>query len=457
VHALFGIPVDDEGDGAGGNISSRVDAGSYKGRLLRRVVIFIVDEVGMLHMDVVEAVNALLKMLHDTSVRFGRVLMIFTGDVRQIMPIVPHADPLGQRQAEASFFFSGHRAHCEVFTLTVNRRVQAGQGLFLDWQRKMGADLYQHVQFPHDTRGELTRYVCIPRQFGRYSEEEFIEEVYSSEVLAGPSLALTKRVLLAPTNRIVDYYNAKITRMMPGDRQTAIYFSTNMPAAYNVYDPTSAVFSPENLQSINSPKLPAHRLELRVGMPVMCMQNLDVSYGICNGTQMVVERLDSGVVWCRFESRYGSLLHPFVPTEFSYKSGILEFKRYQLPLRVAFSATTNRAQGGTYDVVGCDTRHPFWAHGQAYTVVSRVTSAEGLILLCDHTKDYRHNGEMQPTMRNVVHPWVSGRFDHLRAAPPAGPSDQPPRPPGPPVDAADMYDGPEFQFYDNQPAPDQQV
>jgi hypothetical protein len=46
------------------------------------------------------------------------------------------------------------------------------------------------------------------------------------------------------------------------------------------------------------------------------------------------------------------------------------------------------------------------------------------------------------------HPWVSGRVDGVDLRPPAG-DDRPPRPPpGPPVDAADMFDGPEFHFYD---------
>jgi hypothetical protein len=413
----------------------------------------------MLHNDVIEVVNTLLKLIHNTPVRFGRVLMIFTGDKRQIMPIVQHADPLGRRQAEASFFFSGHHARCEVFTLQVNRRLHAGQEHFLNLQRNIGMDRYQHVLFPHDTRGELTRYICVPRQFARYDEASFIREVFSPEVLAGPPMALSKRVILAPTNRIVNSFNARIAQLMPADRQTRIYLSTNMPAAYNVYDPTTAVLSPENLQALDPAKLPAHRLELKVGMPVMCMQNLNVSNGICNGSQMVVEKLDPEVAWCRVNSRYEQILYPFAATNFKYKSGILEFVRTQLPLRIAFSATINRAQGGTYEKVGFDTRRPVWTHGQAYTVVSRVEDAEGLTLLCDHHRDYTHNGVVLPTMRNVVHPWVSARFDHLmRPPPPAGPSNQPPRPPpGPgPSAADDLYNGPDFQFYDsNQNNPHQ--
>jgi hypothetical protein len=379
-----------------------VTTDSFKGRLLRDIGVFIIDEIGMLHMDAVEAVNLLLKDLHDTSVRFGRVLFIFGGDVHQIMPIVRGADPLGRRQAEASFFFSGDVRHCETITLTENMRVGEGERHFLDWQRKVGEDRYVHVAFPHDTRHQLSRYIAVPRHFARYDEEAFIREVYSSEVLTGDPMLLTKRVLLAPTNRIVDTLNTRITGMLPAERRTHTYLSANTPDAYDVCDPQNAVLSPDNLQQINPASLPRHRLTLTVGMPVMCMRNLDVPHGICNGTLMVVERLDSAVVWCRVNTRFGQRLHPVAPINFNYSKGGLRFTRSQMPLRVAFASTINRAQGGTYHKVGYHSLHPVWAHGMAYTAITRVDSPDGLSILCDPSLNYTHRGEELPTMRNVA-------------------------------------------------------
>lgn len=45
----------------------------------------------------------------------------------------------------------------------------------------------------------------------------------------------------------------------------------------------------------------------------MCMQNLDVAEGLCNGTVMVVERLGEQIVWCRAETRYGPRLFAIPP------------------------------------------------------------------------------------------------------------------------------------------------
>jgi hypothetical protein len=451
AHSLFGIPVnDDEAVNEREDRPSPITPDSYRGELLKRTRLFIIDEIGMLHVDDINAINQLLKDLHRTSNRFGRVCMLFTGDARQLMPIVKGADPLGTTQAEASFFFSGDRQRCTVFTLTQNRRLAEGQGVFLNWQRNIGGDKIPHIRFPHDLTGRLTRYICIPRRFARYDEQAFVEEIYNRELLATmPPMQLLKRVILAPTNRIVDSINDKIVNMMPADRPNRVYLSTNKAEAYDVFDPYSAIFSAENLQSISPAKLPKHQLYLKVGTPVMCMQNIDVPNGICNGTLMVVECLGNSVVWCRAETRFGTRVIPIAPTEFTYKRGGFKFTRTQLPLRVAFCATVNRAQGGTYDIVGIHALHPLWAHGQLYTAITRVTSADGLTILCDRALMFNRNGEMMPTVRNVVHPRVSGRVEQMGPSAPAtsgtGPdSSRPTRI----IDEVDPEGLPEFQFYE---------
>lgn len=228
-------------------------------------------------------------------------------------------------------------------------------------------------------------------------------------------MELAKRVLLAPHNAVVDEMNDLITSRMPSHRATRTYLSTNTPDAYDVYDPTTAVFSIDNLQTINDSSMPVHKLTLRVGMPVMCLQNLDVAEGICNGTTMVVERLDPEVVWCRLLTRYGERLHPFAPTAFAYDNNGFKFTRIQMPMRVSFAATINRAQGGTYDRVAYHALRPIWAHGMFFTVITRPTTPDGLTILCDPRRGVpqANNPELlQGTTRNVVHPRAGGRAEY---------------------------------------------
>jgi ATP-dependent DNA helicase PIF1 len=370
--------------------------------------------------------------------------MIFTGDERQIMPIVKGVDPLSDRQADASFFFSQDFRLSTRIVLTENMRVQQGQADFLALQRNIGSDRYQHVKFPHDTRNRLTRYICVPRQFARFNEDAFIRKVFSPDVFDGDPMLLTRRVILAPHNATVNMINDRAASLMPPDRPTHTYLSTNIPDAYDVYDPTTVIFAADNLQSISSSDIPDHSLTLIVGMPVMCMYNLDVPNGICNGTVMIVERLESVVVWCRVNTRYGQRLVPVVPMKFVYSSNGFKFTRTQMPLRRAFCVTNNRSQGGTYDVVGYHALRPIWAHGMFYTAITRVTSAGGLSILCPPLLTYHHPGrdEMFATTRNVVHPRVSGQTETITA-------DSQPQQPGEQhvIDEQEMDYGPEFESY----------
>ena len=344
----------------------------------------------MLHVDDIYTINELLKDLHDTSARFGRILIIFTGDERQIMPIVKGIDPLSDRQADASFFFSRDCRLSTRVVLTENMRVQPGQELFLVIQRNIGSDRYQHVKFPHDTRNRLTRYICIPHLFARYNEDAFIREIFPPESFAADPMSITRRVILAPHNTTVKLINDRVASMMPADRPSHTYLSTNIPDAYDVNEvSTTVIFSAENLQTISGSDIPGHSLTLIVGMAVMCMHNLDVPNGICNGSVMVVERLDTVVAWCRVNTRHGQRLVPIVPMRFTYSNNGLKFTRIQLPLRRAFCVTNNRSQGGTYDVVGYHALRPIWAHGMLYTAVTRVT---GLSILCSPLLTYHHQG-----------------------------------------------------------------
>ena len=450
AHSLFGIPVVDSAAANSDIRFSNITANSYKGRLLKQVPIIIIDEVGMLHVDDIYCINMLLKDLHSTGVRFGRVLMIFTGDAKQIMPIVPRVDPLGEEQAKASFFFS---ADCSVSTrvcLTENMRVRASaeQAHFLAWQQHIGMDQYPHVEFPDERRARHSRFIRVPSRFVRFDEDAFIRGMYSREVLEGDPMQLASRVLLAPVNTIVDRINKRVTAMMPADRPSREYLSVNTADAHDVYDPTSVVFAADNLQSITNANMPVHALTLRVGMPVMCMQNLDVANGICNGTTMIVERLGENVVWCRVNTRFGQRLQPFAPTRFAYDSNGFKFTRIQLPLRVAFAVTVNRAQGGTYDYVAYHSLHQIWAHGTLFVAVTRVTSPDGLTILCDPKltvpaglEDYVYG-----TTRNVVHPWVSGRVVTDQ------PATREPRPPhvAENADEEEQSYGPEFAHYDRR-------
>lgn len=56
-------------------------------------------------------------------------------------------------------------------------------------------------------------------------------------------------------------------------------------------------------------------------------------------------------------------------------------KRRQLPVRLAFALTINKAQGQSVKHVGIDLRTPVFSHGQLYVALSQATSSQNIQVL----------------------------------------------------------------------------
>ena len=79
---------------------------------------------------------------------------------------------------------------------------------------------------------------------------------------------LKDRGILAPRNSTVDSINASLLEEVGGESRT--YFSID-----TVCDPEQAVTFPTDfLNSLKLSGLPAHKLDLKIGVPVMLLRNL---------------------------------------------------------------------------------------------------------------------------------------------------------------------------------------
>ena len=57
-----------------------------------------------------------------------------------------------------------------------------------------------------------------------------------------------------------------------------------------------------------------------------------------------------------------------------------DFKRLQLPMRLAFAMTINKSQGQSLEVCGINLEFPCFAHGQLYVACSRVGKPSSLFI-----------------------------------------------------------------------------
>ncbi|GFV57128.1 ATP-dependent DNA helicase [Trichonephila clavipes] len=144
----------------------------------------------------------------------------------------------------------------------------------------------------------------------------------------------------------------------------------------------------EFLNSLDLSGVPSHKLELKVGVPVLLMRNLDAPR-LCNGTWLRNTELGRHIVKATVltgEAKGDNVLIrriPIIPNNLPFN-----FKRLQLPLKVAFSMTINKSQGQTLKVAGIHLGSPCFSHRQLYVACSRVSESQNLHVYAERKKSF---------------------------------------------------------------------
>lgn len=137
----------------------------------------------------------------------------------------------------------------------------------------------------------------------------------------------------------------------------------------------------EFLESLNAPGLPAHKINLKVGVPVVLLRNLSPPK-LCNGTRLKVTALQRNVIEAEILTGCGAgdcvfiPRIPLIPNNFPFS-----FKRIQFPVCLCYAMTINEAQGQTLKVAGVDLSVSCFSHGQLYVALSRVSDPRKLFVL----------------------------------------------------------------------------
>jgi hypothetical protein len=131
----------------------------------------------------------------------------------------------------------------------------------------------------------------------------------------------------------------------------------------------------------------------------MCLANLDVDAGICNGSQGVVvdfvPGLDLPVV--RFLNGIQMRILPKVYQHGDYPTFGLE----QIPLRLAWAFTIHKSQGITLDIAEMDLGSNVFEYGQSYVGLSRVRNLEGLYLSNFNPRKIKTNPRVAEFYRTI--------------------------------------------------------
>ncbi|XP_020979357.1 uncharacterized protein LOC107640493 [Arachis ipaensis] len=281
---------------------------------------------------------------------FGGKTVVFCGDFRQILPVIPK----GSRQeiVNATINSSYIWNSCKLLTLTKNMRLKSTKSNpmssnlkdFSNWILSIGDG-------SHGTQGDVFNKIETPNDILVKYWDDPIEEICKvtyPELFVGSNIddRIQDRAILAPTLQIVDELNNYMMSLNPTKAQT--YYSSDKACPIDSNnDLLASIHTPEFLNTIKCSGVPNHELTLKIGNPIMLLRNINHSAGLCNGTRLVLTKLGKHIIEARSSTGKNKGQKVFIPRMTLIPSDHripFKFQRRQFSIMVSYAMTIIRAK-----------------------------------------------------------------------------------------------------------------
>ncbi len=331
IHSLFRLPI-------GVIADQQIDQTRELRSLLNSIDTLVIDEVSMVHADLMDAIDRSLRKARGKEIPFGGVQVILFGDPYQLAPVPGGLD-------ERAYYADRYRSLWFFDAL-----------VWQDAPLNVVELTEIHRQRDDEFKAMLTavRHGVVTAEIAQRLNE------------AGARPAPTDgTITLATRNDAVARINVRALAELPGRSLKSVA---------------------EVSGDFGGRALPADEvLELKVGAQVMFLRN-DSEQRWVNGTIGRVSKIQGSVfveidgdvhevdpvIWEKHKYSYSPA------TKKLSKDVIGEFT--QFPLRLAWAVTIHKSQGQTYDKAIVDLGSRVFSPGQTYVALSRVTTLDGLYL-----------------------------------------------------------------------------
>ncbi|CAN0857813.1 ATP-dependent DNA helicase PIF1 [Linum grandiflorum] len=331
AHSQFHIPIDVHSAS-----TCHIEQGSELAELLENTSLIIWDEALMAHKHYIESLDS-RNNKSNGDIPFGGITVVFGGDFRQILPVIPKAirTEIVNSCIKRSYLWQ----HMTIIKLSENMRLKQ-----LECTTREATSIAEFSSWILDigdgTYGQLSANLDNPAYFA-------------------------SRAILVPLHEIVSQINSYMLDQWPGEEMC--YYSSNSIQS-DFLDPSSAEaeYPMEFLNALQIGNFPAHELKLKVGVPVILLRNLDQTTGLCNGTWMVIRTM--GTWFLEVEILTDTHIRdrvylPRLSLTSHQKSLNFTLVRRQYPIALSFGMTINKSQGQTLQSIGLCLKRQVFTHG----------------------------------------------------------------------------------------------
>jgi ATP-dependent DNA helicase PIF1 len=364
LHSWSGIKL---AKGTKAAVVTSVLKNKYAVKVWKKAKILILDEVSMLSQKVFEIIEEIARGTRSSSLPFGGLQVVFTGDFFQLPPVSTENELHSDKFCfESNTWLSVFKQenHIELTTMfrqtdpkyiEILGQVRIGQ---LNEENKQILQGYVNRQYdPANHNG------CIPTKlFPLRSKVDYVNNMMFSKIKEKEHVfeVIRKKDCLVYTDS---------TKVIPKE----------------VLDKCSELSQKEIDFEIDQllGSVPCTQvLRLKKGSSVMCTVNLDMDNGICNGSQGIITNiLDQGpnkpsLIIVTFSNGLVKTMSPHIWQHEDYPTLAV----VQYPLCLAWALTIHKIQGATLDMAEMDIGQSIFEYGQTYVSLSRIKSLNGLYL-----------------------------------------------------------------------------
>jgi ATP-dependent DNA helicase PIF1 len=358
LHSFLGIGLGKE---SVEKLVEKIKKSRKRFTILDNLDTLIIDEISMMNKELFEKISEILSKIRKINKPFGGIRLILIGDFCQLSPI------------SGDYCFKS-KIWEKIGMKKIELKESVRQSGDLEFQK-----ILEEFRIGRITSSTYKRLLTLEKTIfdnniiptKLYSLNNNVDEINKNNF----KILYCKRNCLDLLN--FDINSIKIINCYPAIDEELNKLISNINIIDNLDENGLEYIYKYNIHSTDKTINPdEYIVKLIKGSQVMITRNIDIDFGLVNGTRCIVEKLaKSYIIVSDIKKKFHRISY--------YNDDNINDCTYTkfLPIRLAYACSIHKSQGSTLDAIEIDGSKNIFAAGQLYTGLSRAKSLNNIKLV----------------------------------------------------------------------------